>query len=263
MKPSLELETKKFDQVLKQWLAGTTRELSVAINARMAFTLIRAFVLIPPHRVQEQRDKIRAYLTAPVGTARQDKATGKKVGKSRILRRIHLIAQAAQRKAGGKGLYGADMRKAASSKLRRAVGSIGYLKSGLIVAIKRFNGHFGQYGRAKKVSRSGKVTQTEMQPNGAFIKMLNQYGITSGIGNVAKHKGVVVRTWPSKASISSKSLSAAVELSIGVKDNQLAKVESVYSAAMERAFRDERAEMEQVIRNRLDAAAQEAVDANK
>ena len=263
MKPSIELETKKFDAVLKQWLAGTSRELSVAMNARMSFILIRAFVLIPPHRVQEQRDKIRAYMSAPASEQRKDKATGKTVGKSRWFRRVHLITQAARKKAGGKGLYGADMRKAASATMRRAVGSIGYLKSGLIVAIKRFNGHFGQYGRAKKVSRAGKVTQTEMQPNGAFIKMLNQYGITSGIGNVAKHKGVVVRTWPSKPSISAKQISAAVELSIGVKHDQVAKVDAVYAAAMERAFRDERTEMEQLIRNRLDAAAQEAVDAHK
>jgi len=263
--PELKLETAKFDRVLKEWQAGTTRSLSVAMNARMSFLLMRVFVLIPPQRVDALRAKIKAYLNQPIGEVRKDRTTGKKVGTGRILRRVHLIAQARRAKMategdGPKGLYGERMAKAAASLRRRSIGSVGYLKSGLIQAIKRFNGKYGftQFGGVTKKS-GGK----QIQPNGAFLKLMAQYGYVGVLGNVAKHKGVKVQTWPSVESFSAKKLSAAVQLSIGLKDDQVGKVSGMYDAAMTRALRDERAEMEKVIADRLAAAAETAINANR
>jgi len=256
--PELKLETAKFDKMLKEWSAGTTRSLSVAMNARMSFLLMRVFVLIPPQRVDALRAKIKAYFDQPMGQVRKDRATGKKVGKGRIFKRVHLIAQARNKAAGGKGLYGERMKTAAASLRRRSIGSVGYLKSGLIQAIKRFNGSFSQFGGTTKKS-GGK----QIQPNGAFLKLMAQYGYVGVLGNVAKHKGVKVQTWPSVESFSAKKLSAAAQLSIGLKDDQVGKVSGMYDAAMTRALRDERAEMEKVVADRLAAAAETAINANR
>jgi len=115
VKAVIDIETEKFNEIMKRWLVTTTRELSVAVNARMAFLLMRMFVLIPPHRVQQKRDEIRTYLNQPIGDRRMDKKTGKKVGKARMLRRVHLIAQARAKGTGKQGLYGETMAKAAIS----------------------------------------------------------------------------------------------------------------------------------------------------
>lgn len=261
MKAVIDIETEKFNEVMKRWLVTTTRELSVAVNARMAFLLMRMFVLIPPHRVQQKRDEIRTYLNQPIGDRRTDKKTGKKVGKARMLRRVHLIAQARRAKmategSGPKGLYGERMAKAAASLRRKAIGSVGYLKSGLIPAIRKFQGHFTQFGGSSKKSKGKQISG-----NAAFMRLVREYGGLAGTGNVARHRGSKTDVWLAKPGFGGSKSEAWASISVGIADGQVAKVNEIYTTAATRAFRDEREEMERHLAEKLEAAAEDAISA--
>ena len=256
MKTVFTIEAEKFNEVMKRWLVTTSRELSVAVNARMAFLLMRMFVLIPPHRVQQKRDEIRTYFHQPIGDRRKDKKTGKAVGRARQLRRVHLIAQARNAKAGKPGLYGEDMAKAAASLRRKAVGSVGYLKSGLIGAIRKFQGHFTQFGGSTKKSKGKQISG-----NAAFMRLVDQYGGMQGTGNVAKHRGAKFEVWTAKPGLSGSKTEAWMQVSIGIADDQVQKVDAIYATAATRAFRDEREEMERHLAEKLAVAADAAIKA--
>jgi hypothetical protein len=256
VKTVVTIEAEKFNEVMKRWLVTTSRELSVAVNARMAFLLMRMFVLIPPHRVQQKRDEIRTYFHQPIGDRRKDKKTGKAVGRARQLRRVHLIAQARNAKAGKPGLYGEDMAKAAASLRRKAIGSVGYLKSGLIGAIRKFQGHFTQFGGSTKKSKGKQISG-----NAAFMRLVDQYGGMQGTGNVAKHRGSKFEAWPSKPGLSGSKTEAWMQVSIGIADDQVQKVDAIYATAATRAFRDEREEMERHLAEKLANAADAAIKA--
>ncbi len=254
MRAELTIETERFNEVMKRWLATTSREMSVAVNARMAFLLMRMFVLIPPHRVQQKRDEIRTYMQQTIGDRRMDKKTGKAVGRARQLRRVHLIAQARNRKAGGIGLYGEKMKTASASLRRKAVGSVGYLKSGLIGAIRKFQGHFTQFGGSTKKSKGKQISG-----NAAFMRLVREYGGLEGTGNVAKHRGAKFQVSTAKPGFSGPKTEAWMNLSIGIADNQLERVNAIYTAAATRAFRDERIEMEKHLADKLAQAADGAI----
>lgn len=256
MKAVIDIETEKFNAVMKRWLVTSSRELSVAVNARMAFLLMRMFVLIPPHRVQQKRDEIRTYLNQPIGDRRMDKKTGKKVGKARMLRRVHLIAQARVKGTGKQGLYGETMAKAAAALRRKAIGSVGYLKSGLIPAIRKFQGHFTQFGGSSKKSKGKQISG-----NAAFMRLVREYGGLEGTGNVAKHRGSKTDVWLAKPGFGGSKSEAWASISIGIADGQVAKVNEIYTTAATRAFRDEREEMERHLAEKLEAAAQDAISA--
>ena len=256
MKAVIDIETEKFNEVMKRWLVTTTRELSVAVNARMAFLLMRMFVLIPPHRVQQKRDEIRTYLNQPIGDRRMDKKTGKKVGKARMLRRVHLIAQARAKGTGKQGLYGETMAKAAAALRRKAIGSVGYLKSGLIPAIRKFQGHFTQFGGSSKKSKGKQISG-----NAAFMRLVREYGGLEGTGNVVKHRGSKTDVWLAKPGFGGSKSEAWASISIGIADGQVAKVNEIYTTAATRAFRDEREEMERHLAEKLEAAAEDAINA--
>jgi hypothetical protein len=239
---------------MKRWLVTTSREMSAAVNARMAFLLMRMFVLIPPHRVQQKRDEIRTYMQQTIGDRRMDKKTGKAVGRARQLRRVHLIAQARNRKAGGIGLYGEKMKTASASLRRKAVGSVGYLKSGLIGAIKKFQGHFTQFGGSSKKSKGKQISG-----NAAFMRLVREYGGLEGTGNVARHRGAKFQVSTAKPGLSGPKTEAWMNLSIGIADDQLERVNAIYTTAATRAFRDERIEMEKHLADKLAQAADEAI----
>ena len=254
MKAVIDIETEKFNAVMKRWLVTSSRELSVAVNARMAFLLMRMFVLIPPHRVQQKRDEIRTYLNQPIGDRRMDKKTGKKVGKARMLRRVHLIAQARAKGTGKQGLYGETMAKAAAALRRKAIGSVGYLKSGLIPAIRKFQGHFTQFGGSSKKSKGKQISG-----NAAFMRLVREYGGLAGTGNVAKHRGSKTDVWLAKPGFGGSKSEAWASISIGIADGQVQPVNAIYTTAATRAFRDEREEMERHLAEKLEAAAEDAI----
>lgn len=256
MKPTIDLdaEAQRFQKMLREWLATTSRELPAAINARMFYMLLRVYILTPPKNPQEVRNKIHDYMRQPIGERRVDKRTGKKVGvkSNRVFRRQHLIAQARAKKEGKRGLYGETMRKASASLFRRAVGSVGYLKSAVVGAIKRISPNFSQWGFAE---RKGKNPRASVEANTALAKIAREY---DGVGatNVSRMKGA-------KASVTiaiPARNTAQVRLSIGIADDQLPRVSAIYQDSFGKALRDERIEMERVITERLEATAQKAID---
>ncbi len=257
MKVSIDVEGEKFNAVMREWLKGTSRAIPDAINSRMAFLLMRAFTIMPPRGVQLKRNAVSAYMDQPVGLRRFDPGTGKFVGakSGRVLRRQHLIAQARAKKEGKKGLYGKEMRKAAGALRRRAVGSVGYLKSAIAVAIRKLQGHFSQLGTRAKTTRTGRVIGRERTANQAFLDLLQEYNVI-GRGNVSVMRGAKHSVWFA----TEKNMIANVQFSIGIKDGQEGRVADVYSKAMNQALRDERVEMERHVAAKVEQAAQEAVE---
>lgn len=260
MTPGFSIDTREFQQALRECLLNSKRELGKALNARMFFLWVRIFALLPPHNVVAAREKIREMLNNPVGDRRFDKKSGKKVSRGRMLQSKHLIIQAKRSQEGIKGLYGADMKKASASFSRRAIGSVGYLKSAAVKIIKAFNGHFSQYGSKFKIGRRkgsegysvksprqvGGVNQVinkygETQANAALIRVNAQYNIIGG-GNVAIHKGAKAVAYTAKMGFNPRAIAV---LNIGVADDQVNRVSGIYNGVVARAFADEQREMEE------------------
>ncbi|MFZ9345476.1 MAG: hypothetical protein ACO268_10050, partial [Opitutales bacterium] len=120
----MEVDTSRFDAALKQYLLTTRRDLHKAINARFFYLMVRLFVLVPPRSPGQERRRISDYLGKPLGDInRKSKKTGKRIGRSRLLRRVHLIVQAKEAKAGRRGLYGEEMKTMASAFMRKSIAS--------------------------------------------------------------------------------------------------------------------------------------------
>lgn len=233
MKPTITIDTREFHAANREFLARTSRTLEEAVRTRMFFLLVRVFALLKPQDPQAKRNQVRAYLNEPVGERRFDKKTGKRVGRGRMLQRRHLIVQARQKAQGKPGLYGAEMKRAAGAFSRQAIGSIGYLKSGVVKAIKAINGgSFSQFGGRTK-GKAGKFYAA----NSALVKIAQQYG--TAFSNVAIHKGVkafgfVTKGW---------NPTAVTDIGWKIADGQESNVAAVVNPVFQRAFNDEATEM--------------------
>lgn len=237
----MDVDTTRFDEAMKRYLLSTKRDLHKAINARFFFLLVRLFVLVPPKSPGQERRRIADYLGTPVGDInRLDRKTGKRVGRSRIFRRVHLIAQARQKKRGDRGLYGERMKTAASELMRKSLGSVGYLRSMVVKGIRVYNRGFSQFKSAKKkplVKPAGYKPPRET--NAALLAMANQYGLPHE--NVAVHKGTRARGYEA---IPGWNPTASITMTAGIADNQVGRVQGIYNPAMQRALNDELAELE-------------------
>ena len=152
---------------------------------------------------------------------------------------------------GMKGAYGIQMKDAVAAFRRATIGSIGYLKSGFVDLIRKFNGHFTQTGGTKV--RGGTKGQ-ETSGNAAFLKMLANYGLLGGHGNVTRHKGVKVSyNFP----VMSLNPVAIAQISLKLKDGQEDKVNAIFDEATTTALHDERKEMERVLAARMQAVIEE------
>lgn len=238
MTPTVTVDTSNFEKAWKEYLPTTKRSLSDVINARTFFLMLRLYCLLPPKSPQAARNKILDYFNRPIGNRRFDKKTGKYVSKARELRLVHLIAQAKNAKEGKPGLYGKDMRLAAAKLRRRAAGSVGYLKSAVVKAIKKLSPSFQQFGgtrRAKKGSAEVRV----VSGNQALINLANQYGLRQE--NVSVHRGSSAYAYNARGGFNPYS---SVRFNIGLSDNQIAKVSAIYNRAMQQAYNDEAKEIE-------------------
>jgi len=248
MRPTITVDTSRFDAAWREYLPKTRRSLADAINSRTFFLMLRLYILLPPKSPQAARNKILDYFNRPVGAARFDKKTGKKVGRSRQLRLVHLIAQAKNAKAGNEGLYGEDMRKAAAKLRRRAAGSVGYLKSAVVKAIRKLSPSFQQFGgtrRAKKGSAQVRI----VSGNQALINLANQYGLRQE--NVSVHRGSSAYAYNANPGFFP---SSHVRINIGLADSQISKVDAIYSQAMQQAYDDEAKELVAHIASKLEEA---------
>lgn len=238
---NMTVDTSRFDEALKTYLLSTKRDLHKAINARFFFLMVRLFVLVPPRSPAQERRRIADYLGDPLGNInRKDRKSGKKVGKSRIFRRVHLIAQARNQKQGGRGLYGERMKDAASELMRKALGSIGYLRSAVVKSIRIYNRGFAQFESAKRKKLKKPSTAKPIpQTNKALLAMANQYGLPEE--NVAVHKGTIAR---GVQAVPGWNPTAFVSMRTGIADNQYGRVAGIYNPAMQRALDDELKELE-------------------
>lgn len=248
MRPTVTVDTSRFDAAWKEYVPKTKRSLSDAVNARTFFLMLRLYCLLPPKSPQSARNKILDYFNRPVGATRFDKKTGKKVGRSRELRLVHLIAQAKNFKAGNEGLYGPTMRTAAAKLRRRAAGSVGYLKSAVTKAIKKLSPSFQQFGGTRR-ARKGSAGVKSVAGNQALINLANQYGLPQE--NVSVHRGSSAYYYNAKSGFNPSSY---VRLNIGLADNQIGNVEAIYAKAMQQAYNDEARELENHIAASLQAA---------
>ena len=237
---NMTVDSSKFDAAMKQYLTQTSRDLHKAINARFFYLMVRLFVLVPPKSPAQERRRIADYFGTPVGDInRKDRKTGKRVGKSRLLRRVHLIAQSKETNAGRRGLYGEEMKRAASALMRKAIGSVGYLRSGVVKVIRIYNKGFTQFQSPKwKPLSKPAGYKAPKKTNAALVSLANQYGLPEE--NVAVHKGTKAR---GIQAVPGFNPTASVVMTAGVADNQYNRVAMIYNQAMQKAMDDETAEL--------------------
>jgi hypothetical protein len=236
----MEVDTSRFDAALKQYLLTTRRDLHKAINARFFYLMVRLFVLVPPRSPGQERRRISDYLGKPLGDInRKSKKTGKRIGRSRLLRRVHLIVQAKEAKAGRRGLYGEEMKTMASAFMRKSIASVGYLRSAVVKAIRVYNKGFTQF-QAQKWKPLVKPAgyKAPKKTNAALVALANQYGLPEE--NVAVHKGTRARGFQA---VPGYNPTATIVMTAGIADNQYNRVASIYNPAMQRALDDETAEL--------------------
>lgn len=242
MKPSIEINSAEFQKAVREALLATSKELPKAITSRLFYLMVRAFAILPPRNVKASKNAIRQYLREKV-----QPRTGKP---SKGLQRVHLIAQAKSRDKGEGGLYGADMRKASGAYARRAVGSVGYLKSAIVRVLKNLNGHFTQFGTEGRPAKHTKKARREIPPNTALSKIASEYGSS---GNVSLHKGSKGTGYPAQPGFNP---TAKFSISTGVRDSQIANVTSKWDSGLGVAMRDEMTQ----IKNHLADKMQEIAD---
>jgi len=250
VKPTVSIDMTEFNAAMKQLLATTSRTLPEFLNSRLFFWLLRIYAALDPKSPQSERNRIRAYLNEPIGERRFDKRTGKKVGRGRMLQRRHLIVQAKNSKAGNKGLYGEEMKKAAGAFSRKAIGSVGYLKAAVAKSIKAINGHFSQFGYTTKKS-GGK----QVPGNAALIAIANQYGLKAE--NVAMHKGARGYAYPAKDGFNPYSIA---DMAVAIADDQVGRVSERYSVAGQRATNDETVEMQKHLARHMQGICNEHME---
>ena len=237
---NMTVDSSKFDAAMKAYLLQTSRDLHKAVNSRFFYLMVRLFVLVPPKSPGQQRRRISDYLGTPLGNInRKSKKTGKRIGKSRLLRRVHLIAQSKEAKAGRRGLYGEEMKAAASALMRKAIGSVGYLRSGVVKIIRIYNKGFTQFQSPKwKPLSKPAGYKAPKKTNAALVSLANQYGLPEE--NVAIHRGTVAH---GLQAVPGWNPHAFVSMRTGISDNQYNRVSQIYNTAMQRAMDDETMEL--------------------
>ena len=232
---TIRVDTREFQIALRQHLATTSRALPAALNARMFFVLLRAFLILPPRNPGGRRAEVSRYLTRVIAQRGYTVAKGKNKGKFKLYRSQrqfqlrHLILQARRKRAGEKGLYGEKMLKKSAKFLRSQVGKVGYLKSMVVRGIKKLQGGFNQFG-----------SKNYFKENQAAVAMAVQYG--HALENVGLHRGT--ESAVTMATAGTLNPVVTVNLTARIKDAQNPAVNRIVGAAFQKAFDDERVEME-------------------
>ncbi len=250
MTPIVQVDKTAFDRAMLLLAKHSKRGVADAINSRLFFILVRMLVLLPPRSMKERRQMIRAYLNAPVS---QQRKSPPKSGKNHQFQRVHLIAQAMNRNkpfelkglpSGSRGLYGERMKAAAAIVRRRAIGSVGYIKSGVLKAIRRISPGFTAAGATRRgKSADGKRVDRVIKANGAYVELARQYGVE--IENVGSHRGNNARASKAQDGVNP---TASARVVAGVADGQEATVDGIYSQTGSRVMADETAEMDRMLR---------------
>lgn len=145
------IDASELNRAIAEYAKTTTRAWPEIMNQRAANVIRRMLEIIPPKPGEEQatRANVRNELTEELAVKVRLATSGKRKGqflrvgskhfsrrrtkgKDRSLRRVHLIAQAARRKAGKKGLYGESMRLYAAKMVQSRQVGVGWIKAMLI-----------------------------------------------------------------------------------------------------------------------------------
>jgi len=259
MSVSIQIDASQFQKAVKEYIANSDKELSAELNRRMFYVLLRVMVLIPPMSISAAKQKAKNYLEAFVSLGVAKRGESGKKPASKMLRRIHLIAQGRLKRAGKKPLLPfeikqqsatpkSDLRKSLGSIRRAAISGQGYVKSAVVKALDRLSRAnlgraFSQYGRAAVVRKSGKVSRPEAQPNAALLKIAAEYGANNPLGqssNVGIFRGTKANVTPAKPGFSPQ---AVAEMLGYVRTGEEAKVNGILASAFQRALNDEAAQL--------------------
>lgn len=155
MTPTVTVDTRNFQLAWRRYLAVTSRSLPKAINSRMFFVLLRAYLILPPKSPVAQRKRLREDLTKLVTT---------RSNPNREVLKLYAVVNSGRRP----GLYGKKMAVAAGKVMARAIGGVGYLRALVVRGIRGFQG-FRQFGT--KRLKSGKYAGA----NKAAVTLASKY----------------------------------------------------------------------------------------
>jgi len=218
------VDLSEFSAAIKQLSRGS-RKAAVSLSNQIALDIVREwFNRVPPPigQIDAKRREIRSYLQAQLSTRVRLAKSGKKfikVGrKANQLRRVHLITQARQRKAGKKGLYGQRMRSAAAGLARRAQTGVGYLKAILLPVIRGLNPvvkykmPYSETGGAGKIAiwpgskGGGKVTPASGNPFAILNMRWSLHGPREGYA-----RGLILSGWHQAVAFKLQKLKSRIE----------------------------------------------------
>jgi hypothetical protein len=144
MSVEIQCDTTEFQSALRNYLAATEKELSVALNTKMFYIARGAHRNTP----QADRSKIEAELGVTAYKISKSKKTGKLTRRKAIIggpvRLAYAIINARRGRAGKPGLYGSQMAKAVKSMLGKRFRAIGTAKDGWLAGIRKFVAAIGQ-----------------------------------------------------------------------------------------------------------------------
>ena len=260
-----------FQKVMEAWSSKSKEEIAAALNRRMFYVLVRFFALVPPKNPQEARDKVKQYMDKSQRDSDSANMLVVVNGKAVILRHktrtFTTSARIVNARRGAlfeRGLYGEQMRKAATALKVRSTGSVGYLKSVVAKGIKKFNGHFTQFGKPKrvKIEGSAKSVIERYGGNRALIEITKEYGINNS-SNVATTNKSSAMARPARKS---GNMLATCSMVIGIGNGgplaklpgSEARADEAYREAMARALNDEYNEMLSHLSDVMDSTANDA-----
>lgn len=228
MTPTVRVDTRNFQMAWRKYLAVTSRSLPQAINSRMFFVLVRAYLILPPKSPVSQRKKFRDDLTQLVKPRNNP---------SREVLKLYAIVNSGRRP----GLYGKRMAVAAGKVMARAIGGVGYLRALTVRGIKGFQS-FRQFGT--KRLKTGKYGGA----NKAAVTLASKY-------DTQKESVAIYRNSSAKA-ISFKAQNgfspvASVQISGASPQRIAASGQNVLRTAFVKSFADETVELEQYLLAKL------------
>jgi hypothetical protein len=178
---SMQLDMRQFNETLARYLAVCPRTIEEILNKKLLFIAVAAYKLIP----KADRSDIERNLDVIGYEVRQSKKTGKmKKGRAIVGAPIlYKIVNAMRGRKGEKGLYGAEMKKAAQKELSSRFRAIGSLRSGLVAPIKTLAAKAKEFLNLEKlpsVKQRGQATpaQPGWNPEASF-----QYNLAINKGN--------------------------------------------------------------------------------
>ena len=146
MRIHAQLDSRTFDAAIKEILKDARKIPAEVANQRALNVAGRAYKDTPPKSPPAARREVKRYMDTQLAQKVKQAKSGKRKGQFRKsgrardqLMRKHLIAQAKNKAAGRKGLYGEDMRDYSGFVSRRSQVSQGYLKALFMPIIRGLN----------------------------------------------------------------------------------------------------------------------------